>query len=709
MEIDHISKREQTQGLRNDRIEDSVETISKASDALKTNDQLRQNSITNPYDEDTLTQLRQFLGNDLSDDTLRRAVVLSEPHGEYENSAVKDILLSEKRDKLYEEIDSSAEIIANITEFIKMNEDLISSKTDEELYEMLRIVAFGSNKPTEIEKRFSQQQRRNINLGIINFIQIQKKITDMIESGALINNLEEATGVNPDQVTRIITKPTAVIVYLEDKEFDNLEMRSGVMVKSQGLKIRSTSKNPEISSVADKLIFLRDNNTEQEEKIGTEIVEHELAHNIYQNFFHERINETPFSSQRDLFEQINTISSFDDHKQMAENLFTYFKDNAIDEIIAYSTNETHNISIDALGGKQIANIMRTIASSLAFRTDITDREKSEIYSLWNDEYRNYIDQIRQQKLITQKLMDKVNDPESNMTREKAMALLRMTPPDKFRRLLKYSGIEDNTFDNEISQSQNQSVTTMIKALEKYSNTTSSQDANMSDIIATADETNIQILALANNHPQNLSLLISKTVEYDFFCTIAPTILNSLGESLRYDYPTMSENDLKSIKDTIRKSSENIENSSSPMKPLAKLLAERIICQINEQLLFKQKANRESDDITNIEQALTIIPGEDVEVWNDMIVQIIKAEFHPEHFDDLHSLAKKCPSAKYRKIIVTEMSDVFSKYMHAEEEITPTNKQNIKRMAQALLQNETDLSDTMKKLLYKYMDEIKAMK
>lgn len=124
---------------------------------------------SNPYKPTTLQIISErFPAINVTD--VIRAVIFAEPEGKYDRN-FSQLAKNKQEEELSKQISISAEMNKRLVSYFKKHTKDLRQLPKEIVYESLSKFVFASTDVKEIEDRFSQNQRRDFKLTIINFIE----------------------------------------------------------------------------------------------------------------------------------------------------------------------------------------------------------------------------------------------------------------------------------------------------------------------------------------------------------------------------------------------------------------------------------------------------------------------------------------------------------------------------------------------------------
>jgi LPXTG-site transpeptidase (sortase) family protein len=125
--------------------------------------------IVNPYSSKTLQIISERFPNTNTIDVIK-AVVLAEPEGKYDRN-FKLLETIQQTEELRKQSVILTEANERLSHYCKNYAREFSLLSKEFIYESLSIVVFETIDPRIIEQRYSQDQRRNLRLSIIDFVE----------------------------------------------------------------------------------------------------------------------------------------------------------------------------------------------------------------------------------------------------------------------------------------------------------------------------------------------------------------------------------------------------------------------------------------------------------------------------------------------------------------------------------------------------------
>lgn len=428
----------------------------------------REMVINDPFGAEAKLLIQDLPGPENTYSVLRTAI-LTEPDGAYENEFNK-INSAEKQKKLYDQIDSSAEMTVRIEKYIQENTENIDKMTEDELYKNLSRVAFGTLKEEEIQKKYALSQRRGFRLGITNFLEDKNKLFKYKKEAiddpqAFAEKYLKKTFKGKVVIEQL---PIGLVIYLDESDYAlfGSKNKTPEEINSSGIFISYSSLAEDLRG---KIIIINKGGPisgQMKLEEIEDIKKHETKHLIYKNFH----------QQTDMPEKIFDItetSSKDDIFWMAKIDSEFFIEKAKDEIIAYFSVGRLNEDDNALGlglyekiTTDFKNKLEQNQEHIFFGSDsgtplhygprIDNDQKKEIIKEI-DKYKNHtINTIKKIRFVAEKLYHQPNNSmiekifiKVGITKNKSEkndiseALLRNTPGNKIHRLARYIGLDEN--------------------------------------------------------------------------------------------------------------------------------------------------------------------------------------------------------------------------------------------------------------------------
>lgn len=142
---------------------------------IATEPKLYRKLAPNPYSPTSLQIISERFTDENTNDIIK-AIILAEPEGEYDRN-FRQFTHTQQEEELTKQNDISAEINERLIQYYKKYAKESSRLPKEFLYNGLSIIAFRTADVREVEKKYSQNQRRDFRLSIVNFIQHLDSLT----------------------------------------------------------------------------------------------------------------------------------------------------------------------------------------------------------------------------------------------------------------------------------------------------------------------------------------------------------------------------------------------------------------------------------------------------------------------------------------------------------------------------------------------------
>lgn len=205
------------------------------------NPDVRKRVVTEPFAEIAREKIKEIVGSDNVYAILRSAV-LSEWDGAYEQNFSK-LLRSEQSKKLYDQIDSSAEMTIRIQKYIEENLSGLDKISDEVLYNALCQTAFGTADENEIQARYALSQRRGFGLSIANFLEDRSKLSiyrleSLADPKVFAEKYLKQQFIGNISIEQL---PIGFVIYLEEQDYALIESddKSPKAISSRGVTLSS--------------------------------------------------------------------------------------------------------------------------------------------------------------------------------------------------------------------------------------------------------------------------------------------------------------------------------------------------------------------------------------------------------------------------------------------------------------------------------------
>jgi hypothetical protein len=410
--------------------------------------------LANPFSSDTSEQIKQTFGNE-NRWTVLRSAIIAEPEGTYEQN-YRQLARAEQLEKLYDQIDSSAQMTIRIQKYIEENLSNLDNVSDEELYKELCRIAFTSDDESVIQAQYALSQRRGFRLGIANFLEERGILSPYrLESSADPKAFAEKYLKNTFTGNVTIEQlPIGLVIYLDEQDYALIESddKSPKSIPSKGVTLSSDWLPQELQG---KIILLNRGGNESGVKTSDELDStrgHEIRHIVFRDF-HAQQSETYMSDTR---EGLTRCKTEQDYRQVSEAIYEDFVEKAKDEIIAYFSQGKFDESYSALRFHQYQWHVEEAETALKQRTDLSEETKRAILESFSINRRKCFDTIKKVRLVAERIYkhpDKgalqrimigfgLKKDETSHQNDIAEALLRNTPGTKIHRLARYTDLTE---------------------------------------------------------------------------------------------------------------------------------------------------------------------------------------------------------------------------------------------------------------------------
>jgi len=405
---------------------------------FKSNPEKRDIILDKPF-SNTNEQMSKF--NNEEKWIILRSAIIAEPEGSYEQN-YSQLARGEQLQKLYDQIDSSAQMTIRIQKYIEDNLSNINSVSDEELYKELCDIAFASEDENVIQTQYALSQRRGFRLSIINFLEGRNKLSPYrLESSenpkAFAEKYLKNTFTGNVTVEQL---PIGFVIYLDEQDYALIESddKSPKSIPSKGVNLLSNWLPEELQG---KIILINSGGEESGLKSADEFAStrgHEIRHVIFRDF-HAQQSETDSYNTREALMRCKTEQ---DYRQVSETVYMYFIERAKDEIIAYFSQGKFDESYSALGFPLYRLHIEQVETALKQRTDLPENIKKSILESFENNRSKCFDQIKIIKLVTERMYTQPEKDNASHKNDISEALLRNISGTKIHRLAKYTGLKE---------------------------------------------------------------------------------------------------------------------------------------------------------------------------------------------------------------------------------------------------------------------------
>lgn len=401
----------------------------------QTNPEKRSAVLANPFSNNISEHIRQTFGDEDSWIVLRSAII-AEPEGTYEQN-YKHLARDEQLQKLYDQIDSSAQMTIRIQKYIEDNLANLDNISAEKLYKELCRIAFVSEDENVIQTQYALSQRRGFRLSIANFIEERNKLSPYrLESSADPKAFAEKYLRNTfiGNVT-MEQLPIGLVVYLNEQDYALIESsdKSPEYTPSSGVTLSDDWLPQELQG---KIILLNRGGNKSGIRTTDELAStkgHEIRHIIFRDFHAQQSETYMFDTRRAL----TRCKTEQDYREVSDALYEDFVEKAKDEVIAYFSQGEFDESYSALRFHQYQWHVKEAETALKQRIDLPQKMRESILESFSSNRRRCFSTIKKVRLVAERMHSF-----SGLDHEKAEALLRNTPGTKIHRLARYTGLTE---------------------------------------------------------------------------------------------------------------------------------------------------------------------------------------------------------------------------------------------------------------------------
>lgn len=407
------------------------------------NPELRQTITSDPFSEESkdayfkgVVPTETFTEVNYHSDEYKvlKGAILAEPKGVYEE-AFKQLPRKEQAEKLYEQIDTSAEMTMRIQKYIDENIEDVNSLSDGELHNKLSEIAFGTENEDEIQSQYALSQRRGFRLSIANFLEGRKRL----------ENYKDESQENPKAFAEKYLKenfsgnvtveelPMGFVIYMDEQDYALVESddKDPKSIPSKGVTLSWSSLPKELQG---KFVVMNRGGKETGVKTEEELEstrKHEIRHILFDDFHSQQNEITSFDTKMDLA----SCKTEKDYKNLSEVVYGDFVEKAKDEIIAYFSQGNLNESYSALRFDQYNKHIKEARIAIEQRDDLPTEQKNKLLESFEKDQEKCFDTIRKMRFVAEKLAEQSD--KGLLDHDKAEALLRNTPGVKIDRLSRY--------------------------------------------------------------------------------------------------------------------------------------------------------------------------------------------------------------------------------------------------------------------------------
>ncbi len=414
-------------------------------DFFRKNSETRKTVIDAPFTDAVRKKTGEVFGLESAYAVLR-AAILAEPDGIYEESFGK-LSKGERLQKLYEQIDSSAEITIGLQKYVENNLVEANEASDEELYEALCRTAFETGEEADIRIRFALSQRRGFRLSIANFLEIRQKLS-AYRSEASFDPKKFAEKYLKQHFSGNISieqLPIGFIVYLDEQDYALIAAydKSPKSISSTGVTL-SSSWLPE--DLQEKIILINRGGKEGGIKTQKDLSatrDHEIRHLLFREFHAQQ----PENYLAETSEAVSMCQTEQDYLDLSRAISEDFTERAKDEVIAYfSRGKFDETYYQALRIEHYQWQLDLVREALWKRADFSVEAEKSIETKLDEDEVDFFETVRRIRFVAERLSEEADRGEMN--RDKAEALLRNTPGTRIHRLAGHIGLTAEEVKND---------------------------------------------------------------------------------------------------------------------------------------------------------------------------------------------------------------------------------------------------------------------
>jgi hypothetical protein len=418
---------------------------------------LRDTIISDPFSKHTHDLIEEQLPVARREDILPSilyAAIVAETEGQYELNFDK-LSVEKRREKLYEQIYSSAEMTIMAQKFLMDNLAELDEMSDEELYKKLCYVVFGSNDLEVIRTEYSLSQRRGFRLGVVNMLVTRKEIKNYrceIDANPQAF-FEKYFKMSFKGKIKIEYLPIGFIVYLEETDYAlvHSDDRSVKNIKSDGVVLFYSSLPRELRG---RMAFINIGNNKSK-TVDTKRIEqvktHEIRHIIFEEF-HAR-HEMP--SVLEVAATLDECKTVSDYENISRAIYEDFVEQAKDEIIAYFSEGEFGEFASHLRLQGYDLYIDGVKDYASKKSDLSGDDAKNIVFIFEFHRKKCFEVVRKIRFIAERLYNSEDATPARKIfadfhekhgvlqwRDVAEALLRNTPGTKIHRLASYAGMTE---------------------------------------------------------------------------------------------------------------------------------------------------------------------------------------------------------------------------------------------------------------------------
>ena len=433
------------------------------------NAELRNSVVKEPFAVTTKDEISPIFGQNESTGKVLRAAILAEPEGAYEKS-FNELTRADQLQKLYDQIDSSAEMTIRLQKYVENNLPELDKTSDEVLYKELVKAAFETDEENTIQEKYALSQRRGFRLSIANLIEDRGKLLKYRFESSVEPKLFAEKYLKQQFTGKVSIEPLPIgfVIYLDEEDYALIESdeKSAKSIQSAGVTL-SHSYLPD--ALKGKIILLNKGGKENGIKTESELSStrgHEIRHLMF-GTFHQQQSENYMSDTREALTKCQTEQ---DYQKVSGLIYEDFVEKAKDEIIAYYSQGKFDESYNALRFHQYKWHIEEVEMALNGKQDMSAETKKTILDTFTANRKKSFESVRRIRFVAEKMDEQSRN--GAIDHDKAEALLRNTPGTKIDRLAKYTGlsvddIRSDKIMNEKDQQTIQDLNSLLSIPEWY--------------------------------------------------------------------------------------------------------------------------------------------------------------------------------------------------------------------------------------------------
>lgn len=427
-------------------------------------EQLRTLVVSDPFSPETKEKLRAF-STEYDPYLVACSAISDEQPGPYEKNFTA-LSRESKKAELERQLETSFHIFVRMEKYVEEHSDEIESMNDEELYHRLVEVAFGSGDDAKISADYALSQRRGFRLGIVNFIEDRRRLSDFKkeakEDGKAFAEKYLGQAFRGEVAVEVL--PIGFVISLDENDYALISTinKDPKMITSDGcclLSLEEAVLRMRVVAVnrGGPIGGIRDSEKQRDTR------KHEVRHILFYAF-HEvgpRLDETV-----DLHTRLYECVSAEDYRSIFNQLKEKFLERARNEISSYFAHGRFNQSFESLGAGLFRVNLRALKRSITLHhmykrggvcEDLfPEKEREALKVALGEEVSRLVDSVRTMRLVAENLYKQSEKKEGVVKewfrkitdnyrgysqRDLAQAMIYSTPAGKFHRLARFAGLD----------------------------------------------------------------------------------------------------------------------------------------------------------------------------------------------------------------------------------------------------------------------------